>query len=131
MLNIERWPRRMARMLVARVQAMTKGMKEHGRTSKSRKSMAGFTRGGGGLKGAPGPGGVGGESGFRIATLASVGLRVVNTASMASGMPWPLIFSEPYLAMKPIISAPTTGVTMIHGPIWVCWGLQKEKTTPG
>jgi hypothetical protein len=37
---------------------------------------------------------------------------------MASGMPWPLIFDVPYLAMKPTMIPPITGVMITHGPRW-------------
>ena len=35
------------------------------------------------------------ESGLSSATLASMRLRPIKIASIASGMPWPRIFSEP------------------------------------
>ena len=59
--------------------------------------------------GPPVPMAIAAESGFRMATLASIRLREVSTASMASGMPWPSIFSEPYLTIKPMIKPPMTG----------------------
>ena len=62
------------------------------------------------------------ESGLRIATLASMRLRVVNTASIASGIPCPLIFGVPYCAMNPTISPPMTGIRMTQGPRWCVRG---------
>ena len=76
-------------------------------------------------KGPPVPIAIAAERGFRIATFASIRLRDVRTASIASGIPWPLIFSDPYFAMKPTMIPPMTGVTMIQSPIGVCSGLRK------
>jgi hypothetical protein len=56
------------------------------------------------------------DSGFRIATRGWMRLRLNSTASMASGIPCPLIFGEPYLAMKPTMSPPITGMKMTHAP---------------
>ena len=55
--------------------------------------------------GPPVPMAIAADSGLRNATLASMRLREVSTASIASGIPWPLIFSEPYLAMRPMMQA--------------------------
>src|SRR5579871_6671323 len=49
-------------------------------------------------KGPPVPIAIAADSGFKIATRGWMRLRLKATASMASGMPWPLIFGEPYLA---------------------------------
>ena len=45
--------------------------------------------------GPPVPMAMAAEIGFRIATLGSMRLRLTSTASIASGMPWPRILSEP------------------------------------
>ena len=37
-------------------------------------------------------------------------------ASIASGMPWPRIFSEPKRAINPTINPPITGTTITHAP---------------
>ena len=79
--------------------------------------------------GPPVPMAMAAESGFRMATLASIRLREVNTASIASGMPWPLIFEVPYLAMNPMMIPPITGIRMIHGPMAVFSGLRKCRDT--
>ena len=39
-------------------------------------------------------------------------------ASIASGIPCPLIFSEPKRAIKPIIKLPTTGIATTARPTW-------------
>ncbi len=54
------------------------------------------------------------ESGFSTATLGDIRLPPMRIASIASGMPWPRIFSEPYRAITPTISAPTTGMATIR-----------------
>ena len=57
--------------------------------------------------------------GLRITTFASdAALGREHRASIASGMPCPLIFGEPYLAMYPTIIPPMTGMTITHGPSW-------------
>ena len=50
------------------------------------------------------------EIGFSTATLASMRLLDVSTASIASGIPCPLIFGDPYFAISPIMSPPITGI---------------------
>ncbi len=62
------------------------------------------------------------ESGFRMATLGSTLLPLMRMASMASGMPWPRIRSEPYRAMKPMMSAPATGTSTSQSPRWLAAG---------
>jgi hypothetical protein len=56
------------------------------------------------------------ETGFNIATLAAMRLLEARTASIASGIPWPLIFGEPYLAMKPTMIPPIAGTMITHAP---------------
>ena len=62
------------------------------------------------------------EIGFSTATLASMRLPLIRIASIASGMPWPRIRSDPYLAIRPMISAPITGMTMTNKPRWLPTG---------
>ena len=38
---------------------------------------------------------------------------------MASGMPWPRMRSEPYRAMRPMMSAPATGTSYFPQPRWL------------
>ena len=57
------------------------------------------------------------EIGLRIATRGSIRLRLIITASMASGIPCPLILGEPYFAMKPTMIPPITGIRITDGPI--------------
>ena len=56
------------------------------------------------------------EIGLRIATLGCIRLRPNRIASNASGMPCPRIFSEPYRAINPIISAPAAGTSTTYHP---------------
>ncbi len=56
------------------------------------------------------------EIGFRTATLGSTRLCFIRIASMASGMPWPRILSDPYRAIRPTMNAPTIGTTTTNGP---------------
>ena len=58
------------------------------------------------------------ETGFNTATFASRRLRPRRIASMASGIPWPRIFSEPQRAMAPITRPPTTGTATVQGARW-------------
>ncbi len=55
--------------------------------------------------GPPVPIAIAAEIGFRIATFGSIRLRLVNTASIASGIPCPLIFDDPYFAITPTIES--------------------------
>ena len=66
--------------------------------------------------GPPVPIAIAAEIGFRIATFGSIRLRLVSTASIASGIPCPLIFDDPYFAITPTISPPITGTRITHGP---------------
>src|SRR5580693_8559062 len=66
------------------------------------------------------------EMGFRMATRGAMRLRLNRTASIASGMPCPLIFEVPYFAITPTISPPMTGVTMTIQPRWLCCALEKS-----
>jgi hypothetical protein len=56
------------------------------------------------------------ESGLSTATLGDILLLPKRIASMASGMPWPRIFSEPKRAISPTISPPMTGTAITHSP---------------
>ena len=56
------------------------------------------------------------DSGFRSATFGCIRLRPMRIASIASGMPWPRIFSEPNRAIKPMIRQPTTGTPIAYTP---------------
>jgi hypothetical protein len=49
------------------------------------------------------------EIGLRKATFGSMRLPFSRMDSIASGMPWPRIRSDPYLAMTPMMSAPAMG----------------------
>ncbi len=51
-----------------------------------------------------------------MATFAEILLLSVTTASMASGIPCPLILGVPYFAMTPTIKPPRTGMTMTIQP---------------
>jgi len=66
--------------------------------------------------GPPDPIEIADESGLRIATFGSTRLWRIRIASIASGMPWPRIFSEPYRAIRPTSNAPITGTTTTYGP---------------
>src|SRR4029079_5032036 len=59
------------------------------------------------------------DTGFSSATFGSTRLPLIRMASIASGMPWPRIRSDPYRAITPMISAPITGTsTTIHPSVW-------------
>ena len=62
--------------------------------------------------GPPDPIEIAAEIGLSSATFGSTRLPFIRIASIASGMPWPRILSDPYRAMTPTMSAPTTGTTM-------------------
>ena len=49
------------------------------------------------------------DSGLSTATFGWMRLRPIRIASIASGMPWPRIFSEPKRAIRPMIRPPATG----------------------
>ncbi len=52
------------------------------------------------------------ERGLSTAIFGDMRLLPKRIASIASGMPWPRIFSEPKRAIRPTI----TGIAMTHGP---------------
>jgi len=56
------------------------------------------------------------DNGLRTATLGSTRLPLIRIASIASGMPWPRMRSDPYRAMKPMISAPMMGTMTTKMP---------------
>ena len=58
------------------------------------------------------------EIGLSIATLGCTRLLPVRIASIASGIPWPRIFSEPYRAISPTASPPATGASRISAGLW-------------
>ncbi len=66
--------------------------------------------------GPPVPMAIAEDSGLSTATRASMRLRPMRIASIASGMPWPRIFSDPYCAKSPTISPPTTGMGSDQSP---------------
>ncbi len=49
------------------------------------------------------------DSGLRTARRGRTRLPFIRIDSIASGIPWPRICSEPYRAIKPTISEPTIG----------------------
>ena len=53
------------------------------------------------------------ETGLSTATLGSTMLPRVRIDSIASGIPWPRIFSDPNRAMSPTINPPATGRSRI------------------
>ncbi len=56
------------------------------------------------------------DSGFRNATFGSIRLWPIRIASIASGMPWPRIFSDPNRAISPMMAEPMTGTRIDHLP---------------
>jgi hypothetical protein len=56
------------------------------------------------------------ESGLRIATFADIRLRPMRMASIASGIPWPRIRSDPKRAIRPTISPPAMGTRAAQRP---------------
>src|SRR3989442_2800651 len=50
------------------------------------------------------------DNGFSTATFGSMRLRPMRIASIASGRPWPRIFSEPYRAC--LILAPARAISL-------------------
>ena len=67
-------------------------------------------------KGPPEPMLIALESGFRKTSRGSTLLPLIRIVSIASGMPWPRIRSEPKRAMRPTMSPPTTGITTVQAP---------------
>ena len=66
--------------------------------------------------GPPVPIAIAAEIGFSSATRGAMRLRFTNTASIASGMPWPRIFDVPYLAISPTARPPSAGATSTQAP---------------
>lgn len=58
------------------------------------------------------------DTGLSAATFGSTLLPRVRIASMASGMPWPRIFSEPNRAIRPTTSPPSTGTSSVTAQCW-------------
>ncbi|SAL85087.1 hypothetical protein AWB67_06850 [Caballeronia terrestris] len=56
------------------------------------------------------------DSGFSTATFGDMRLLPNKIASIASGIPWPRIFSEPKRAISPTMSPPITGTTITQSP---------------
>ncbi len=56
------------------------------------------------------------DRGLSKATLADIRLPPIRIASIASGMPWPRIFSEPKRAIRPITRPPSAGAQTIQAP---------------
>jgi hypothetical protein len=63
--------------------------------------------------GPPVPIEVAADTGLSTATRGAIRLPPVRIASIASGMPWPRIFSLPYLAISPTARPPATGASRI------------------
>ena len=76
--------------------------------------------------GPPDPIEIAADTGFSTATRGSTRLPLIRMASMASGMPWPRMRSDPYRAIRPMISAPVTGTRRIQGPsVFAGWRRQR------
>src|ERR1051326_5038955 len=56
------------------------------------------------------------ETGLSTASRGSTLAPRRRMASIASGIPWPRILSEPNLAIRPTIRPPMTGTKITHGP---------------
>ena len=56
------------------------------------------------------------EIGFSTASLGSIRLPRKRIVSIASGIPWPRMRSEPTRAITPTINPPTTGTNTLHTP---------------
>ena len=69
-------------------------------------------------KGPPVPIEMAEDSGFSTATFGCIRLPPIRIASIASGMPWPRIFSEPNRAMSPMTSPPRAGAATIQALGW-------------
>lgn len=67
-------------------------------------------------KGPPLPIAIADDNGFNTATFAVILLFLKTIASMASGIPWPRIASEPKRAISPMIKPPIIGTGMTHNP---------------
>ena len=66
--------------------------------------------------GPPDPMEIADDSGLSSATFGSTRLPFIRMASIASGMPWPRMRSEPYRAMRPMIRPPSTGTNTTPQP---------------
>jgi hypothetical protein len=66
--------------------------------------------------GPPVPTEIAAEIGLSTATRGEMRLSLTSTASIASGMPWPEIFSLPYFTISPTTRPPAAGTTRIQGP---------------
>ncbi len=66
--------------------------------------------------GPPEPIAIAAEIGFRIAIFGATRARFSRIASIASGIPCPLILSEPKRAMIPTMVPPSTGTRTIQYP---------------
>ena len=56
------------------------------------------------------------ETGFSRASRGATRLPFARMFSMASGMPWPRICSEPYRAIRPMTTPPATGIRTASRP---------------
>ncbi len=65
------------------------------------------------------------DSGLSMATFGDILLLPNRIASIASGMPCPRIFSEPYRAIRPTIKPPATGTTITQAPS-VLWAGERS-----
>ncbi len=72
--------------------------------------------------GPPVPMAMAAESGLRNVIRAGMRLWLKSTCSIASGIPWPRMAVEPYRAMTPTTSAPSTGTPITARPRWLCAG---------
>jgi hypothetical protein len=73
-------------------------------------------------KGPPLPIAIAEASGLRTATFSDILLFPKRIASMASGMPWPRICSEPNRAIIPTTRPPITGTATTNSPSVFCDG---------
>ena len=67
-------------------------------------------------KGPPLPIEMAADIGLRIATFSDRRLSPYRIVSIASGIPWPRIFSEPKRAIRPMIRLPMTGTATTAKP---------------
>ena len=77
--------------------------------------------------GPPDPMDIAADTGFSTATLGSMREPRSKIDSSASGIPCPRMRSEPYRAINPTITPPTTGTRMTHGPKWCPAGVTCAK----
>ncbi len=68
--------------------------------------------------GPPEPIEIAAEIGLSSATRGWIRLPPVRIDSIASGIPWPRIFSEPKRAMRPTTSPPATGASRNSSQEW-------------